>query len=257
MKSKLLSVCAAALMSLAADCGHFSGARSTKMVAEFKGRSDYSVVLIPNIHNSFECQANSYLLLESLRDDTFFVAQEGFEGWSTYFNYKGPYFPKGKGGEEGKQKGMIEDFIGMPLEERIAAMHNWIRDNDLPEGTSMMPLRPDYMFEAVYQDEVRTFGVDSLNESLEADAVNEEFKRGRISKEKFIEVMLKKREGIFVENILSIADKLERNGNHLIPFSVGAYHLPGLRRLLEQKEVSYKAFELEGCDPLMPIDDVK
>lgn len=206
-----------------------------KIETHHQGESDYIVALIPNIHNSAASQITSYLILESLKNRIRFSAREGITNRSMHHFYEGPMYQAGTR----RVVGMIEDFIKRPIEERREQVYHWMK-NSFPEGkTPGIPVKASYLFEAIYQEEVETYGVEDPAALLAArEAVRKYFSK-KITRQQMKEIVLEPRNEAFVDNIEKHAKKLRWKKGDVVPFVVGKYHIPGLKRLLKNEKISY------------------
>jgi len=230
-----------------------------RLTDSYQGKSDYIVVLIPNVHNSFECQAEVYKTQERLLLRTRFIAREwvGFNSDRMigvyHWGFVGPFYFRTKPGSNTRTVlGHVEKFVKFPKEKRVAMVNRWIKNNQFPEGSTIdWPIKAPYLIEAVYQDEVKCVGVGDKETNMRAAIAVSRYQQGMISFETFANEVLEPRNKSFVKNIQNVIERensFERIiSNYLVPFSVGLYHIPGLKKLLREDNVSYVVIQNSAC----------
>lgn len=212
---------------------------------EFHGTTDYEVVVIPENHNSYGCQANIYLTLESMLDNIRFVAREGRVGPTEHTL---DTFQKFRYYDQELNVHYYRDLITLSIEDRKKAAHQWIFSNQFPSQFSTMddwrylqPMIASVLLEAVYQDTVRTIGVEDKDALEKANAVAS--KSPLTAEDK--KIIVEGRNKYIVENIHSHATSIA-SGNR-VPLPIGLWHVPDLMELLKTKGISYRVVEHKPC----------
>ena len=167
-----------------------------KETDHFKGKSDFTVVLFPEDHSLYGCQANIYLALEKavLAGEVRFVAREGRVGPTEHTN---KYFQNMKYFDRNLHVGYYKDLLELPFEERQQQARKWVLNHDFPswylrdindnparDWELARPMISTVLNESVYQW-IHTIGVES-QEAL--DRADEELAKadGAIGKAKNI-----------------------------------------------------------------------
>ena len=251
----------------------------------FKGKSDFTVVLLPDDHASFGCQANTYLTLEKyvLSGEVKFVAREGRVGPTEHDNKA---FKTMRYFDSELQVNYYKDFLELSLEERKQTAHFWIESHQFPSQyrhnlladkpsrnwNEVLPMMATVLDEAVYQNRVQTIGVES-QEALDnadkelgkaADAMYnaktlhpEDKKLQEQAKKDFLAVrdtQIKYRNEAMIVNIQHYASTIKER--HLVPFHIGALHVPDLKGRFKAEDISYRVIEHKGCvEEIVPVPE--
>jgi len=143
-----------------------------KETDHFEGKSDFTVVLFPEDHSLYGCQANIYLALEKavLAGEVRFVAREGRVGPTEHTNN---YFQKMRYFDRNLHVGYYKDLLELPFEERQQQARSWVQNHDFPSRylpdindnplrnwSKTRPMISTVLNESVYQW-IHTIGVES------------------------------------------------------------------------------------------------
>jgi len=149
-----------------------------KETDSFEGKSDFTVVVIPDKHSSYGCQANAYLTLEKLvlSGEVKFVAREGREGPTEHDNEN---FQNMRYFDRNLQIRRYKDLLDLPFEERQKQARSWVQNHDFPSQywhnhfsdrssrnwEEVQPMMASVLVEAVFQNEspfyLQTIGVEN------------------------------------------------------------------------------------------------
>jgi len=226
-----------------------------KITSHYQGKSDYIVVLIPNLHNSFLCQSDAYRTMELLVKRTRFVAREGIIFNANklvgvfHWAFTGPiYFRTLENSNTRKVIAKMEYFVKLAKNIRVETVNQWIKSNQFPEGSEInWPVKASYLLEAVYQDEVKCVGVEDADTNMRAAIAVGMYEKGSIQFKKFVSEVLNPRNKSFVKNIKTVSRR-DKKGD-LVLFTVGVFHISGLKKLFEKEGISYIVLENKSCIP--------
>ncbi len=151
-----------------------------KETDHFEGKSDFTVVIIPDDHESYGCQANTYLTLEKfvLAGEVKFVAREGRVGPTEYDN---KYFQTMRYFDHDLEVQYYNDLIKLPFEQRQQQAQRWVQRNEYPswyfqnlngdparDWGIIRPMISTVLIESVYQW-IHTIGVEGQKTLDQAD----------------------------------------------------------------------------------------
>ncbi len=151
-----------------------------KETDHFQGKSDFTVVLFPEDHALYGCQANIYLALEKfvLAGEVKFVAREGRVGPTEHDNQA---FRTMRYFDRNLQIGYYQDLIELPFEQRQKQARAWVHNHDFPsrylpnindgpvrDWNQIKPMFASVLDESVYPW-IYTIGVESQKAFDRAD----------------------------------------------------------------------------------------
>lgn len=229
-----------------AEIGQRVGAH--KLHGWHEARSPFVVVLIPEYHDAPRCQAEVFDALEALEPVTSFVAVEGRVGEVRHEDLFGAFFDRGTTAD-------YTVLTGLSWSERQQTVNGWRASGEFPRAAGLdLPLHAALVFEAVYQDRVRSQGLENREVYLRAARVADFYERARlptIPRTTIIDA----RNRVFVRKLEHYGGYLSREGGHfaqgrhVVPFPVGAYHVQGLIRRLRRAGITHTVLVNPACTP--------
>lgn len=214
-----------------------------KLVYAHEAGSAFVVAIIPEFHHLAACQAAVYETLEALEPMTSFVAVEGWIGEVRHDEIGGWYTLAG--GRPGSYRGLAS----RPLSERRLLARSWARRGSLPREVGFrLPLHAAVLYEAVYQDHVRSQGLEKPEIFVRAHRIAnlyEHIGSGAVPKS----VIIHARNRVFARKLRHYGNYLADHGRDVVPFPVGAAHANGLVRRLRSRRISYALLVNRDCLP--------
>jgi hypothetical protein len=216
-----------------AEIAHAIG--NDRVVIPHEASSSFVVAIIPELHHLPRCQERVLATLEALRPRTAFVAVEGRIGEVKHEELGGAI------AERETEPVYYAQLVARPLGERREMLERWVGPGRYPNTFAGHPAEATLIYEAVYQDEVRTQGMElpqAYGRALRAA------ERGTASP---WSVVVFARNRVFVRKLRHYGDYLGAFGRDVVPFPVGVLHVNDLARRLRNARISYAIVVDEGC----------
>lgn len=201
--------------------------------------SNYTIILIPDRHDSYACHASIYLTLESLPlDEIKFIARQERVGPTEHTNED---FKTHRYYDHKLRVRYYRDIIKLSFKERIDLVHRWIEQYEFPsvyvpvrDWNFANPMFAPVLFEVIYQDKVKTIGVEGQKELDLAKALTGPFSKADLTTERSLKILFEDRNIKMLENI----DKYSKEaGGKYVPFIVGWGHVYGIDEKNEDKSL--------------------